>query len=154
MIIDFVTLQPIPVIMVRHTGPYDQIGGKFEELAAWVETNNVPTNRLIGLYYDNADYVPAEQLRSAACAEIPEGYQIVARGMPGHVAKIAGGNYATTRFVGSYEELGAAWSQFTNRIEGEFDKTIRDDPAFEVYVNDPSNASPRDLITDLYMPIH
>lgn len=140
--------------MLRHTGPYDTIGPKFDELWGWVENVNVPVKRTIGVYYDNPDFVPASQLRSAACVEVPIGYQISLRGgLPLELAELAGGDYATTRFVGPYEDLAPIWTELTRQTEGPLRKTISDNPAFEVYVNDASNTPPQQLITELYMPV-
>lgn len=144
---------PIPVACVRHTGPYDQIGPKFDQLWQWIEANGVPAKRSIGIYYDNPEFTPAKQLRSAACAELPDGYtaSIPLNGI--ELMVIPGGNYAVTRFVGPYENLEPVWSQFTNFIENVLGKTIKDTPAFEVYVNDAANTPPEQLITELFMPV-
>ena len=141
--------------MLPHQGPYEQISAVFDQLWNWVTANNVPSQRLIGIYYDNPDYTAAAQLRSAACVEVPAGFQITnSGGLPLQVQDIAGGTYATMRFVGPYEKLAPVWSNFTNYIEGTLRRKISDNnPAFEVYVNDPSNTPPDQLITDLFMPL-
>lgn len=147
-------MSPIPVVMLRHTGPYEQISPVFDTLWDWVGNFNVPAQRSIGIYWDNPDYTPASRLRSAACVEVPQGWQIAdTGGLPMSLEYIAGGAYVTTRYVGPYEELGPVWSNFTNYIEGAMGRRISSNPAFEVYVNDPSNTPPNQLITELYMPV-
>jgi AraC family transcriptional regulator len=97
---------------------------------------------------------PVNKLRSAACVEIPEGFAIAnTNGLPIQEGTIAGGEYAVTRYVGPYEGLGPVWSNFTNYIEQTLRRRISSNPAFEVYVNDPSNTPPNELITELYMPV-
>ena len=145
----------IDVVLLRHRGPYEEIGAKFDELSAWAEANGVRTHRVIGIYYDNPDHVPANQLNSAACLEVSTGFQIPDRsGLNLEQATIRGGEYATLRFTGPYDELGPVWTEFTTYIENDLNRTIRDDqPAFEVYVNDASETPADQLITDLYMPL-
>lgn len=146
---------PIRVAMLKHTGPYDQIGSKFDQLWGWVTANNVPALRTIGIYWDNPEFTPAGQLRSAACVELPFDFQMPSTGgLPITLEQIAGGEYAVYKFVGPYENLEMAWSAFTRWIENDQKRSIReDDPAFEVYVNDPTDTPADRLITELYMPL-
>lgn len=145
---------PVPAIMIEHVGPYEGIGSVFEQLWQWIEANNIPAQQSVGIYFDNPDQVPSNRLRSCACATLPLGYTVLAQGNPGKVGNIPGGTFAMTSFTGSYDRLGAVWTEFTSRIEGEQGKRIRDDiPAFEVYINDASTTPPDQLITELYMPV-
>lgn len=154
MIAQVTQIPPITVVMLRHSGPYDQLAPKFDQLWNWVTANNVPAQRFIGIYWDNPDETPADRLRSAACVEVPIGYQMPhAGGLPLESAQIAGGNYATTRYVGPYEEMEPVWTAFTKWIEETLKRQIGANPAFEVYVNDPSDTPPDQLITELYMPV-
>jgi AraC family transcriptional regulator len=130
------------------------MGPVFEALWKWVEAHSVPATRSIGIYYDNPDFVPANQLRAAACAEVPASFQIGERdGLPLILTNLEGGSYATTRFTGPYEDLAPVWTQLTEHVEGTMRKKIRDTPAFEVYVNDPEDTPPAQLVTELYMPV-
>jgi AraC family transcriptional regulator len=146
-------LAPIPVVMLRHTGSYDGVGPVFDQLWGWVTSNSVPVQRTIGIYWDDPDEVPANKLRSAACVEVPLGYQVTNNGgLPIELQYIAGGAYVTTRFVGPYEKLAPVWSELT-RYCGQIGREISDNPAFEVYVNDASDTPADQLITELYMPV-
>jgi len=145
---------PIPLAMIRHTGPYDQLAPKFEQLYEWVEAQSVPAQRCIGIYWDNPEHVPAHQLRSAACVELP--MYFVPTGIMGtsiELSTLAGGEYAVIRFIGPYDQLGRVWADFIRHIEQRLKRTISENPAFEVYVNDASTTPPDQLITDLYMPL-
>lgn len=155
MNIQIVQLNPINLAMIRHTGPYEELSPEFDRLWQWVEAQSVPVQRTIGIYYDNPDYVPARQLRSAACVEIPSGYSIAnTNGLPITPGTLLGGSYATTRFVGPYEQLAMVWSSLTGYVENNLRRTIsQDQPAFEVYVNDASDTPSDQLITELYMPV-
>ncbi|WP_158409294.1 AraC family transcriptional regulator [Fimbriimonas ginsengisoli] len=154
MNVQVIQLAPIHVVLIRHRGPYDELGGEFDRLWEWVTAQRVSALRTIGIYWDNPDFVPASKLRSAACVEVPAGFQIGnSGGLPLEVDDIAGGEYATTRFVGPYEDLAPVWSDLTRYVEGTLRRKISDNPAFEVYVNDASDTPPEQLITELYMPL-
>src|SRR5689334_23136336 len=106
MNVQVTNISPIHVVMLRHVGPYEEVGGVFEKLYAFLEANGIPTQRTIGIYYDNPDFVEARALRSAACAEIHPGQSIPDSGaLRLDVEDIAGGDYATTRYVGPYEQM-------------------------------------------------
>lgn len=154
MNVDFINLPDTPIAMVRHTGSYDQIGPVFDKLWQWVEANQVPVEKSIGIYWDNPDDMPASQLRSAACVQIPNGYLISnTGGVPVEKGSLAGGKYARYRYMGPYEGLGPVWSEMVDWVQGECGKTISENPAFEVYVNDPSDTPPAQLMTELFLPI-
>lgn len=140
--------------MLRHSGSYEKIGDAFDKLWKWVEYNRVPAQRTIGIYWDNPDHTPTRLLRSAACVEVPQGYLVGDfGGLPLEIAEIVGGNYATARYVGPYDEMHKAWTEMTDIVENRLRKTIKEDPAFEVYVNDAEDTPPAQLITELYMPV-
>ncbi len=154
MNVQVIKLAPIPVVMLRHRGPYEGLSAVFEKLWGWVEAHNVPVQRTIGMYWDNADHVPASQLRSAACVEIPPSFLVADRsGLDLELGGIAGGEYATMRMVGPYEGLGPVWAGMTGYVEGTLRRSIGENPAFEVYVNDASETPPHELITELYLPV-
>lgn len=149
-----IQMAPIHTVMLRHTGSYDDVGAVFDQLFEWIGSNGVPAQRTIGIYWDNPDFVPTARLRSAACAEIPDGYQVPDRsGTLITVEDIVGGEYATTRFVGPYEDLAPVWTELTTYVERTLGRKISQNPAFEVYVNDASTTPPDQLITELYMPV-
>lgn len=154
MNVDIVSVPAIPLIMLTHRGPYDGLSSKFDQLWSWIEKHNVPVQRTIGVYWDNADFVPANQLRSAAAWEVASDFQIGDRdGLPVEHGQIQAGNYACVRYVGPYEGLARVWSEMTNHIERKLRRTVLQSPAFEIYVNDPEETPPSQLITDLYMPV-
>jgi len=155
MDVQLISMSPIRIAMIRHVGPYEDLGPKFDDLWAWVEQHGVDAQRTIGIYWDNPDFVPARRLRSAACVEVPPGTSVpFGGGVPIEIGEIAGGTYATTTFVGPYEDLAPIWAGFTRQIEGPLRRTIsQQNPAFEVYVNDASCTPPAQLITELYMPV-
>jgi AraC family transcriptional regulator len=149
-----IQIPPIRVVMLRHTGSYDELPAYFDRLWQWVEAQSVPAQRTIGMYWDNPEHVPTHQLRSAACVEVPESFQISnAGGLRLELKEIPGGSYATLEYVGPYEEMEPVWTELTEYVEGSLGRTVGRGAAFEIYVNDPSDTPPAQLITELYMPV-
>lgn len=154
MNVQIVSLPSLPLVMIRHRGPYDGLSGEFDRLGSWAAANAVPVVRTLGLYWDNPDFVAASRLRSAACVEVPVGFALTNRGaLPLEPGTLKGGQYATTRYVGPYDAMEPVWSRFTNHVETILNRQITDDPAFEVYVNDAATTPPQDLVTELYLPV-
>lgn len=146
--------EPIRVAAMLHKGSYETLSATFDELFEWVESKRVPIMRTIGIYWDNPEFVDEAKLRSAACVEIPTNYQFIDNGgLPIDIMQIVGGNYAMTRFVGPYEKLEPVWVEFTAYVENTLGRKITQDPAFEVYVNDPAETPASELITELFMPV-
>jgi AraC family transcriptional regulator len=150
-----VPLTPIRTVMLKRLGPYEDISSTFDQLFQWVEANNVPVMRTIGVYWDNPEYTDAPSLRSAACVEVHPGFQITNNGgLHLQLEDIPGGQYSTARYQGPYEHLAAVWTTLTTYTENTLKRSIKENAgAFEVYVNDASETAPNDLITDLYMPL-
>lgn len=154
MNIQFVTLPPIPLAMVRHTGSYESLSHKFDQLWQWVTLYGIPANRSIGLYYDNPEHVAENKLRSAACAELLIGHSFTGvPGLPIEIGQINPGNYALTTYTGPYDAMEPVWSQFTRELEEKMAITILDQPGIEIYINDPADVPASQLITELYLPI-
>jgi AraC family transcriptional regulator len=153
MKIHFVVSNPIQLVGIRHRGPYDQLPPIFQQLDAWTRQVGLSTMRSIGVFYDNPDYVSAGSLRSIAAFEIDNNAIVPSNQLGAKKFTLAGMDYATTRYVGPYDQIEPVWSVFTQILEGQYSRRISKQPAFEVYVNDPALTAPNDLITDLYMPV-
>jgi AraC family transcriptional regulator len=138
--------------MLRHTGSYETLSSKFETLFEWVDANSVPFQRTIGIYWDNPEFTPEHQLRSAACIEVPATFT-GPLGPSLEFGNLAGGEYAVASFTGPYEQLEPVWSKLINYVESGMRKEISDQPAYEVYLNDPADTPADQLITELYLPL-
>jgi effector-binding domain-containing protein len=55
--------------------------------------------------------------------------------------------------TGAYENLGNAWSMIMAHQRYKKHKLLKAQPAFEVYVNDPSTVQPTEIVTEVYVPI-
>lgn len=154
MNIRFTKEPDIPVIMIRHRGPYEGLQPKFDLLYQWAEQNGVETKRFIGIYWDNPEYTAPELLRSAACVEVSAKYILPSAAEHGiGMWTVTGGEYAITQFTGPYERLEPVWANFIAEVENNYHRTISENPAFEVYVNDPADTPADQLVTELYLPL-
>ncbi len=73
---------------------------------------------------------------------------------PGMVSgKLSNTKVYTIKHTGAYHHLGNAWSGIMSMQQAKEIKPKKGYPPFEVYVNDPQNTKPEDLITEIKMPL-
>jgi len=150
-----VTLRTIPaleLIGVPHTGSYMQISRAFETLHGTLHARGLirPDMKMIGLYLDDPDIVPVEKLRSFAC--VTAGSDIPAE-PPLVRCAIDGGEYAVLRHKGPYADMHKAYQWLFAQWLPKSGRQLRDTVMFEDYINNPRDAAPTDLLTDIYMPL-
>ena len=145
-------LEPMRVAFLRHLGPYLQVGGTWEKFFRLMrESGHLPdTIVMIGICHDDPAMTPPRKIRYDAC--LPVGGDFEPAGEIG-VKTIAGGPYAVTRHVGSYNELAATYGELLGRWLPLSGYEPRDAPSFQIHVNTPRNAAPDELMTDLYLPL-
>jgi AraC family transcriptional regulator len=143
---------PLRAATVRHVGPYPQIGEAFGRLDAAVEAAGLfrAPAVLIAVYHDSPLTTPAAELRSDAGLIVDAGVQLPASLTD---TVIAGGRYLHGRHVGPYDGLAAVWAYL--REHGLRDHGVQrgTGPSYELYPNNPGNAAPGELITDIYIPL-
>ncbi|SCW58012.1 AraC family transcriptional regulator [Rhizobium mongolense subsp. loessense] len=145
-------IEPIELIGVRHTGSYMQIGKAFETLFGALHARDLakPEMRMIGVYFDDPDIVPAEKLRSIACATGGSGVPIDS---PFERQTIEGGEYAVLRHKGPYADMHKAYQWLYAQWLPKSGRQIKDSLMFEEYLNNPRDVPPTELLTDIYMPL-
>lgn len=151
-----VSIEKLPKLRVgavRHIGPYVHINHAFARLGAIVASAGVQKNAdmsMLTIFHDDPDTTPAAELRAdagltfAADAQLPNGLQ---------EHWLPAGRYAHTTHIGPYEELGDAWARLKGEWLRDSGERLRNAPSYEVYRNTPENAQPRELRTDLYIPL-
>ena len=103
----------------------------------------------LALYLDNPDDVPEDQLRSYAGAEfrgdaIPDGMEELA---------IPGGKTAVLTYKGPYSGLEAAYRSLFGNWLPESGEEPADQPCYEIYLNDPRETAPEELLTEICLPL-
>ena len=147
------TLPAWRVAAVHHVGPYLNISEAFGRLASLAEPAGLLQGSgsiMLGIYHDDPDTTPADELESEAGVVVPEGAPL-----PSGLTeiKLPAGRYAKTTHVGPYDQLHDVWSRFVGQWLPASGQRIGDGSSLEVYHNTPADAPPSQLRTDLYIPL-
>jgi len=139
------------IVALPHKGAYAEIGKSFEAFGALCESRQLwrQLGPVIGLYLDSPEEVPEAQLRSYAGAEYhgqetPEGMESL---------DIPGGKTAVLTFKGPYSGLEAAYHTLFGNWLPESGEEPADQPCYEIYLNDPRQTAPEDLLTEICLPL-
>ncbi|MBB3966331.1 AraC family transcriptional regulator [Rhizobium metallidurans] len=145
-------IEPIALIGVRHSGPYMQISKAFEVLFGTLHARGLakPDMRMIGVYFDDPDLVPAEELRSIACVAVDSELTVEA---PLEPFTLEGGEYAVLRHKGPYADMYKAYQWLFSEWLPSSGRQLRDGLMFEDYLNNPRDVPPTELVTEIYMPL-
>lgn len=150
-----VTTQAIPpkrVAFVRHVGPYSECGAAWDRLLAFVgkEGRLGADTEFIGVCYDDPEATPRDRIRYDACVTV--GGDFRAQGGIG-VQVLEGGEYAVTLHEGPYDRLGDTYARLCGQWAPTSGREIRSAPSLEFYGNDPHSTEPKDLLTEIYLPL-
>ncbi len=156
---EFITVEPIDVLAVRHIGAYSACGEAWEKLMQFAYTQKIKhkknlvgkNTRIFGVGYDDPRTTEETKLRYDACITKDDDV-VLEEGIK--EMTIEGGKCARFLHKGSYEGLADTYNQIfggwvlKNNIE------LRDAPPFEEYLNrDPRRTKPENLRTLIYIPI-
>jgi AraC family transcriptional regulator len=128
---------------VPHQGPYPEIGRAFEKLGSTVAARG-----FYG-YCSVADTKPAG-LRSHAGLEAPTDLPIAS---PLEEVSLPSGRHVVLTFKGPYAGLPAAYDQLFGLWLPQSGETPAESPVFEVYLNNPMDTAPEDLVTEICLPL-
>jgi AraC family transcriptional regulator len=109
-----------------------------------------PKTWVLSIYHANLFTIP-EVPTPVDCAITVEGEVKPAEGMT--VQEIGGGKYAKYTYQGPYNKLDKAWHDVLAEVGKSTAYTTADKPSLEVYLNDPSQVKPEELITEIYLPV-
>ncbi|WP_170765590.1 AraC family transcriptional regulator [Ruegeria lacuscaerulensis] len=139
------------VVALPHRGNYAEIGKSFEAFGALCESRHLwpQIDPVIGLYLDSPDDVPVEDLRSYAGGEFrgeatPEGMENLT---------IPGGKTAVLTYKGPYSGLAAAYHTLFGNWLPDSGEEPADQPCYEIYLNDPRETAPEELLTEICLPL-
>ena len=137
---------------IRHQGRYEEVGKSFKQLIKWASKQLllkwIPTT--IGIVYDDPNLTAEEHLRYDACILLSR--EIKPEAEIGY-KQIKAGRYAVFRYKGPYEELSRVYDYIYYKCLFEYDWELRDAPSLEWYIRSPLFFRPKDLVTDIYLPI-
>ena len=139
------------VVALPHSGAYAHIGKSFETFGALCESRGLwpHVGPMIGVYLDSPDDVPEDKLRSYAGAEFrgdetPAGMENL---------QIKGGKTAVLTFKGPYSGLHAAYHTLFGNWLPQSGEEPADQPCYEIYLNDPRETAPDELLTEICLPL-
>lgn len=137
---------------LAHKGAYMDIGRSFQEVGVVFSARNLwpHAQGMAGVYYDDPDATAEADLRSHAGviladgAQVPEGLESV---------PLTGGSAAVLTFKGPYSGLKAAYGHLYGDWLPKSGHTPAEAPPYEVYLNDPSDTAPDELLTEIVVPL-
>ncbi|HMN71416.1 MAG TPA: AraC family transcriptional regulator [Rhodoblastus sp.] len=137
---------------IPHRGPYMKIGRAFDQLRNVLTTRGLydPGQHNVAVYFDDASVTPPAECRSLAGRSTRAETPIAP---PLERFDLAAGDYAVLRHRGPYAELGAAYDWLFGVWLPGSGREAADRPCYEIYINTPMDAPPKDLVTDLYLPL-
>lgn len=141
------------VIYVRATGNYKVAAEKaWKALCGFAFPKGLVEDNAeyIGISYDDPDITETEKLRYDACITVNNDMWV---DKDIETQTIPGGSYAIFKHTGPYEGLHNIYKQIFRHWLPESDKSLRDAPCFEKYLNDASSTTPEKLETEIFIPI-
>ncbi len=150
--VDIESYEARRLLALAHKGPYMEIGKAFESLAATITGRGrwPDVRATIGVYYDDPSAVAEANLRSHAGVEVPAD-AAGEKGLEEIILKA--GRFAVLHFKGPYAGLPKAYEYlYSDWLAGSGEEP-RDAPGFEIYLNDPTDTAPDELLTEICIPI-
>ena len=143
---------PIRLAALPHKGAYHEISRAFQKLSAVMTSRDLfrHSGRMIAVFYDDPQSVPEANLRSHAGFEIRGEPDLSA---PLEEVTLPGGRQAVLTYKGPYAGLPAAYDELFGLWLPKSGEEPADAPAFEVYLNTPTDTAPEDLLTELHLPL-
>lgn len=137
------------VAFIRYRGPYDMIPELMEEVVNWVMKKNLKmTGMIYGAYFNRPDDVPPEELFYEIGASFEgnakdEG-NVQVKVIPEHTV-------ISTMHKGPYDHVGPVIEGLAKyAVENNYDII---GPVTEVYLNDPNEVGPEELLTEVQFPV-
>ena len=146
--------QPKQVIYVRLTGAYMALAycEAWKKLYAYVNEEKIYTGCMeyICIFHDDPKVTETKNLRTDVCFTVPVAVQ--PKGEIG-VKEIPRGKYLVFRYKGPYSNLGAVYDTIYGHWIPESGYKISDARGYEVYLNNPGNTPPEELLTEICVPV-
>ena len=145
-------IQPIYVAYLRHHGPYDTCGETWDRILPQLGKLGLlgSEDAILGVCHDDPEVTPDAEIRYDVCVVVDESFQPE---QPLKTQWIAGGTYAVITHTGPYNQLGKAYADLCGKWLPTSGWETNDQPAFEIYLNDPESTEPEDLITEIHFPV-
>lgn len=142
----------LPVVALRHVGPYDTVGPTFEKVAALTAIQGLwtPTTQGVMLSYDDPRKVPAAELRSDCCLVVKEEATAQA---PLQRLDVASGPYGVVRHHGPCQELPQLFDRFWVWLQDSDYEFLKGTPVVELYITNPRTTPPTEQVVEIRIPL-
>lgn len=144
--------QKLRLASLAHTGSYMEIGSKFSQIATYIGGAGLfpKAGHMVGIYCDDPSSRPEAELRSIAGIILPEDVQI-----PTALEEkiVPAGRAIVLRYQGPYAGLRSAYEYLYGTWIAQNDPDLADFPAYEIYLNDPTQVAAEDLLTEICVPL-
>lgn len=146
------TEPPLRLAALPHKGAYHEISRAFQKLSAVMASRDLfrSAGRMVGVFYDDPQSVAEADLRSLAAFEIAGRSDL---STPLEEVTLPGGRQAVLTYKGPYAGLPAAYDELFGVWLPTSGEEPADTPSFEVYLNTPMDTAPKDLLTELHLPL-
>ena len=145
----------IQLIGTPHRGDYSSIAVSFEKLLVKATTNGwfSDSTQLIGIYYDDPDFVERENLLSFAGLSVGDRKIKVPTGENLEEKVLPGGRFAVLCFKGPYALLEDAYHWLYGFWLKQSGEQIADSACTERYLNSPQDTPSHELLTEIRLPL-
>lgn len=152
--VELVEVEPQRVIGMRRRGPYSQIGEMLGELAQYAVSSGVQlAGPPVYLSHEMSEE-EAMAANEAGNADIEVTFPVIGQ-VEGTdkitVYELPGGTMAKTLHRGPYDTCTQTYRELFAWLE-ENGKQVTG-PIREVYLNDPGEVEPKDILTEIYAPV-
>jgi len=145
------TLPARRLLAVAHHGDYQGIGPVFDRVYATAAALGLlrPDTVSLGIYHDDPDATPKDQLRSHACVSIPDDFQLEKAPDGCELLNLPGGEHAIGIHKGPYRTLHDSYRWFFGQWLPSSGREPAHTPVHEIYLNDPQTTPEAELITHI-----
>lgn len=132
--------------VLKHSGSYQEIGPVFVRAFMLASAHGLahPDTTGFGVYLDDPEQVPVEQLRSLAGVSVPADADV---GKDLERFEIPAGRCAVLTYTGPYNEMNRPYQWLFSEWLPNSGLEPADFPLFEQYLNDPRSTPPAQLRT-------
>ena len=146
------TFEGATLATIAHQGDYQEIGATFDQLFLMATARGLVNDatRTFGVYFDDPEQVPADDLRALAGLTLPAGHP-VDKDFDEFTLPIT--RWAVLHYTGPYSEIEAAYQWLLAQWLPASGEETRDFPIWEEYLNDPKTTPAAELQTRIYLPL-
>lgn len=142
------------VAYVRLSGAYISLDfcGAWQKLWNFVKEQNLYSEGIehICIYHDDPKVTEADKLRTYVCLVLPKHAE--PKGEIG-VMHLPAAKYLVFRYKGPYEDLKSVYDTIYSCQLPDSGYKLVDAPCYEMYLNNPADTAPEELLTEIHIPI-